>query len=186
MHLASSGLELFKLQLLARWSSDVILRYVRESPLSRVTSDYLRESQSHSLDSLLKSLEESKDMHKEKFSRLDDLTQEMIKSEMGLRKELSDLKAQVCHASSPLYVENLKSGAVHRAVGSPQSLPSSWTTPCGWRFGSSLFSRRTDLPEDWTRICDRCLPLERASVKEGSQLANVSDASQPEEDVGEA
>ena len=38
-HYAGLGLELFKLQVLARWTSPVILRYVAESPLTTITKD---------------------------------------------------------------------------------------------------------------------------------------------------
>ena len=41
-HLATLGLALWLIQLIARWSSDVILRYVREAPLAQVTQEYRR------------------------------------------------------------------------------------------------------------------------------------------------
>ena len=41
-HLASVGIELYKLSLLARWSSPVIMRYVGEAPMAEMTNDCKR------------------------------------------------------------------------------------------------------------------------------------------------
>ena len=39
-HWSRLGMELLKLQLFARWGSTTILRYVKEAPLSLLTSEY--------------------------------------------------------------------------------------------------------------------------------------------------
>ena len=46
-HLASMGIELFNIQLLARWQSDVILQYVMEAPMCLVTDDHKRKTLKH-------------------------------------------------------------------------------------------------------------------------------------------
>ena len=51
--LAGIGLDVFKIQLLGRWSSDVVLRYVRDAPLSIVSADYRRLMASRNLDAVM-------------------------------------------------------------------------------------------------------------------------------------
>ena len=53
-HLARVGIELFKIQLLARWQSNVIMRYVMDAPLSVVTQDY-RDKKANTLNDLVDS-----------------------------------------------------------------------------------------------------------------------------------
>lgn len=38
-YLASIGIEILKIQILARWESEVVLRYVREAPLATIATD---------------------------------------------------------------------------------------------------------------------------------------------------
>lgn len=40
--MASIGIEILKIQVLARWESDVVLRYVREAPLAAIATDVKR------------------------------------------------------------------------------------------------------------------------------------------------
>ena len=52
--LASMGLELFKIQLLARWASPIIMRYAATAPLRAITGDFRRLRQQSSLDDVIK------------------------------------------------------------------------------------------------------------------------------------
>ena len=51
--LAAAGIELFKIQLLARWKSPVIMRYAAEAPLVAITGDYRKASKSRDLNALM-------------------------------------------------------------------------------------------------------------------------------------
>ena len=44
---ASQGLELFKIQILARWGSAMVLRYVAEAPLQAITTDIKKRMSVH-------------------------------------------------------------------------------------------------------------------------------------------
>ena len=52
--LAAMGLELFKIQLLARWASPIIKRYAAAAPLQAVPGDFRRLRQQASLDDVIK------------------------------------------------------------------------------------------------------------------------------------
>ena len=54
--LAAMGLELFKIQLLARWASPIIMRYAAAAPLQAVTGDFRRLRQQATLDDVIKEL----------------------------------------------------------------------------------------------------------------------------------
>lgn len=45
--MASIGIEILKIQVLARWESDVVLRYVREAPLAAIATDVKRARPRH-------------------------------------------------------------------------------------------------------------------------------------------
>jgi hypothetical protein len=51
--LANAGLELYKLAVLARWASPVLLRYVGEAPLKSITDDCKRLLAGHNLHDVL-------------------------------------------------------------------------------------------------------------------------------------
>ena len=50
--LASQGISVANIQLLARWNSDIVLRYVPEVPLARLTEEYRRAQDSQHLHDL--------------------------------------------------------------------------------------------------------------------------------------
>ena len=173
--MAAHGLELFKLQLLARWSSDVILRYVRESPLKTLTSDYLRKQGANSVDEILAAMQSQSEEVKKRLESLDTRTMDMIKQEVSLRarqvasdppKTFSANSLEDYENKTLNLVENLKTGAVHRVLtGSAEISPMLWSTVCGWKFGKSPTDRPSNLPASWRSICEKCLPTERAEAR---------------------
>jgi hypothetical protein len=164
-------MELFKLQLLARWSSDVIRRYVRESPLSTLTSDYLKVAQGNSLEEIISHLQASTEEAHRKLEAFDSNTQMLLEVERRSRK--TALGAPPGQNLAPnvvvSYVENLKSEAVHKAlVYSADVSPLLWSTVCGWKFGKALVQRRESLSCSWSQICDKCLPAVRRQAKQNA------------------
>ena len=168
VHLASHGMELFKLQLLARWASDVILRYVRESPLTTLTTDYLKSENGCSLEEVLAQMQATTQGALDRIGSLDETSKRLLEQESALRRRVNELSKPVAASPAPpppLYVENLKSGAVHRALLSADFAPSMWATVCGWRYAHSAFQRHSALACGWFSICEKCCPHERAAAR---------------------
>ena len=134
----ANGIELLKLQLLARWSSDVILRYVRESPLCKITGDYLKSAKGSSLDEVLAQMQISVEAAVARIDELDSTTKQMLLQERSLREKTTAEKSEVS-IGEPKYIENMKTGAVHRSVGPWQvSSPNRWATARGRKYDLSV------------------------------------------------
>ena len=74
---------------------------------------------------------------------------------------IENLDAKVTALDRP-YVINLSTGKV-RAVLAQCGLPvEAWVTRCGWGFGVCRHRTTHELPAERGRLCERCLPAERA------------------------
>jgi hypothetical protein len=159
--LASMGLELSKIALLARWASNIIMRYVSEAPLVTLSEDCRR---------LLDGADSAR--------ALDELRSELRKctdklTELETRVKLSELREpEVKPDSQTRYVLNSISGVWHTSfVCNSRVSPLLWQTKCGWRFGNSVVEHAESLPDDLLRerCCNRCLP----EVARGASAASA-------------
>ena len=75
------------------------------------------------------------------------------------------------------FVKNLATGVVHLAAKQGSDL-SRWSAKCGWKLAGSSNATFLSVPEAlglYKLVCEKCMPLERASQKlalrrtEGSQ-----------------
>ena len=164
--LASVGIEICKTQLLGRWGSGVILRYVREAPLCVVSADYRRRMATEDIESVLRRLEAGPQLQV-LSSRLDDITAKALHDEAELRREIAVLReARGC--GGLIRNESLKHHAkvVHRVAVQGFGVPCGlWRTRCGWRFAASEYTPVNELPKLWSDICEKCLPEERSEAK---------------------
>jgi hypothetical protein len=165
-YLASIGLELFKLMVLARWAGPTILRYVSEAPLAHITADVKRLIAGDELHDVLKLVNTQSIEMDQKLVRL-------AQAETELAKQVEEMLAS---GAAPGYVSNHKSGAWHRVlIGDLGYLPCRWKTSCGWKFGDCAVTRSKRLPgaAPWYLLCDRCLVSERAVAKAAQGAANA-------------
>ena len=82
------------------------------------------------------------------------------------------------NAVPPRYVQNSKTGRVHRVARmSPELCTSAWTTVCGWQFGGRPH-RNVYVLTDYsnTTLCDKCLPSERAAAAAACESPGTSSA----------
>ena len=151
-HLAQMGLELYKLALLARWSSPVILRYVSEAPLRTISDDCRKLLAGSSLDQVLRDLAKKKVQASDSGMAIGNLKQAI--NELDQRVNRLALKGEFG------FLKNLVSGVHHRVafaqMGADRRL---WTTTCGWSFASSgaRYRMLSELGStDEHAVCDRC------------------------------
>jgi hypothetical protein len=61
-----------------------------------------------------------------------------------------------------------------------QSIPTSWRTRCGWKFGNKNFRWTDDAPTQEENVCDRCLPDLKANLTGSSDGTSSSSSDRSE------
>ena len=140
---AACGLELFKLQIFARWGSQCILRYVSDAPLANVTGDVLGSSsvvvESVPDRSVAKLLEAHIRDAMEQFH--------LLKTEL----------ANIDHRLNPSFVQNANTKTWHKVLTGGSSMPPcAWRSRCGWPFGWQLHVMTGSVPPVGSKLCDNC------------------------------
>lgn len=145
---ASIGLEMFKIQILARWGSPVILRYVSEAPLQTITMDVQKRM---SVDKVWNAISElDRNLSDMQVKAAEEVQVQSRKENPVRKKESSE--------SGVSWVINPKSGVWHAPMlFGTQFPPGSWRTKCGWFFGNAIFEVTERKPSN-NRLCDRCVP----------------------------
>ena len=173
--LAAAGIELFKIQLLARWKSPIIMRYAAEAPLQALTADYVRRHQKRELDDLVilaKETGQSKSNRAE-FDQINQTLFELILRESELR---SLLVGGEDGAFDGNFVRNTRSACWH------QQAPGTRSTRCGWAFETLPHELSSTLPSAaWHELCDSCLPkIQRARYHSRTRRLDSEPESAPE------
>ena len=164
--LASEGVHLYQIELMARWKSAMLIHYAKAAPLKKMSRDYVRnkvQQELHErLDELAQALEEVKKQGAAKLTQLEraEFIAERIKGPLRCmaQEEVALLKKQLLSAPSA-YIQNPDRRKTWHRVSVDGYLrpPSTWRTLCGWPHGVNSFVRSDDLPEG-ARKCDRCFP----------------------------
>ena len=151
------GLEVFKLQIFARWGSDAILRYVADIPLATITGEI--SGSSASAGQAVRTLSTLLETHVKN-------AQEQV---AVLRQEVTSVRGQL----HPSYVQNGQSQVWHHVLRAGITiLPTEWRAMCGWRFGLRSHTLTSTPPSDTVKWCDRC-----------SRLFSTGGASDDEDDM---
>ena len=165
--LAGMGIDLMLIQLMARWSSNVVLRYVSEAPLQRMSDTYRCKSAAQVLGTSIGELR-SQLLALQASAAADARTVQYLHDEVAL---LSAAGGKAGPSVAP-YIRNLGSGVVHRPLVWSLDIQSvHWRAYCGWAFGSGLMEPAHSLPDDATLICGCCFKPEKQAA-----LAPVRDS----------
>ncbi len=78
------------IQLLARWPSEVVLRYVADAPLLTVTAGYRRRPEGYDLERLLTASTAELALIRGRLAELDDRTLALLAAERDLRAQIAD------------------------------------------------------------------------------------------------
>ena len=157
--LTQARLEMFRIQLLARWSHKVITHYARLAPLTGLT-EHVRELQTvNSLATVIEELRTSVAELKAKHTNIEDHVIRELKDELAAKDDLQD----GIHKASK-FVINTDSKIFHK-VRMALDAPIFWRARCGWKFGVSVFAWVTTYPDDPKQLCDKCFYTERANLK---------------------
>ena len=170
--LASAGIPLLTIQLLGRWASDAICRYVAEAPLHSLAADLLqgaeRSRTERIVDDLKDRVAEVAKLHEALVAR----TREQAAAEAVVPVPPSQGQRD------PFFVVNemAPQRTIHKAwLGSEQDYPPSfWRAPCGWQYGLAAHTRAHSFPPGSRRLCRRCFCAERREAAGSSSSSSSS------------
>ena len=176
-HLASIGISLPVIMLLARGERSIIMRYVSETPLEAVTQDYKNLQCNSEITQYMKGLK-SEILQNIDFTASSET--ELVKDLQGKCQELQK-RLESIENDKGRYIVNTDptSGKFHSLLLDSRTLPpSEWKTRCGWKYGYSQHAVVQALTNNWKKICGTCLPLERRALQPDDTIdSDVSSAS---------
>ena len=149
VYLAAKRVELLRIQLLARWSSPIILHYARLAPLTGLTEHLKELEEVNSLGKVVKALKDDIASMQKKMT-MDDNTRKLLEREVQLAS------IQDAPAESTTYVINSKTRCCH-TVAYMAGHPDTWLTRCGFEFGVVPRELKDTPSTHWEDICHRCL-----------------------------
>ena len=154
-YLSGIGVELYKLALLARWSSPIIMRYVGEAPLATVTSDCRKLLAGAQLHTLVEDLNRKVEQN---LVRLESIA---VLPQSSLTAEARSPHGRHLYSANSICIRNDESLIWHFSLGDK--------TACGWTFDVTRTTSSRGLPADVKprALCDRCFP----AVRTDSMLA---------------
>ena len=167
--LAQEGLHVVQIELMARWSSPMILHYAKSAPLTRITEDYealrTRRELHQRLDELAKGLEALKrtPIGDDRHNQADVVQQAAMELPPAWRdlvnEKLDEFRKELIRRPSD-YVRNSETGVWHVVrEGGLNLVPVAWSACCGWPFGLAHFSRANVVPE-FGRKCVKCFGVD--------------------------
>ena len=171
-HLAKANIELWRIQLFGRWSSEAFLRYIRDAPLQNLYS-LANEA----------SLQQSIQAAKSELQRLGRDISEM-KNQIGVQlqatqemfEEVEPVETTETSAdpAKDSFVVNLAfAGKVHRILAWGNELhPRHWRTRCNWHFGRGHTAYMTAPSVPNGTKCRRCF-----RIRETESNSSVSNSS---------
>ena len=144
---AGHGMEIYKLQIFARWGSDVILRYVADSPLSQVGLQSSSSSSSSSSANKRHIAELST-----KVAKLAAFVEDAIAEVQALKADIARRTEESCLE----FVQHCTTKCWHEIlIGDLDTPPALWKTRCGWRFSHQPHNRSARVSCEGSK-CDRC------------------------------
>ena len=183
--LARKKVDLYRIQLFARWGSNAVLRYVQDAPLSvqsEIASEVLL---SPTIRDITTSVKELKDTAAGDEELARGVAARHATDVAHLRELVKDIAERLRNlegkqtGDKPPYVRNSGTGVVHRVlVGAVDVPPALWATACPWKFGKALHAERCGPPGETDAICERCFPEIAASrrCEEGAGSGSESEA----------
>ena len=189
MMLAAAGTPVSLIQLLGRWSSTAVERYIQQAPLATVPSipgNILNESQDGSAD-VSRSVQvpnpstpaalATRQSRQEGSSSRETRQQisGMVTKLAALESEVKALGGLIARPQETLIVRH-RSNIVHQsAVAEPQNEPVTWHTRCGWYYGCKRFFRVPTI-SDKQRRCQKCFQLEHSGVESPDGGSDADDS----------
>ena len=168
--LSKLGIELFKIQLLARWASPVVLHYAREAPLETLTTQVKSSIAGDTVKELVDKLRKEVDGLKAELAKLDNNTAYLLKMEAEVAR-LTDAQdeAAIDETAAKEFecVVNPVTKKCHRVL-IKSGVPKFWRARCSWDFGLTHHEFREGPVDGYKDLCDTCFHELRVARKAGA------------------
>jgi hypothetical protein len=168
--LAAHGIDINKIRILARHSSDAIMRYVAEAPLSTLRADLglpdasaIQAGVSRVISKRLKGLDDT----------VLDLEQRLAQCEQYVAQCRAGASSSSSHAAqvaptkfdTDSLILNTLSQAIHKVRQQSENV-----TLCGWDYTQALLKQTVSTVPSvescmWRQLCERCLPELRKEMQ---------------------
>jgi len=139
--MAGLGIPLATIQLIARWSSDVVTRYVGEAPLKDLTSTYRRAAAARDIEQIQSTPAfDPNDLKSDVLKLTTQILDEFKAEFVNARAPASAEPCLVTFCSLPFVVRPMANGRpakLHKVSTRDTGAkpPREWRTACGWAFG---------------------------------------------------
>ena len=174
------GVPVFQTQLMGRWGSMAILRYIQDAPLEVLPESIQEALSGPSLGSVVQEMATGDDQT-ELVRRIEEKLETQSVQIAACIHEIQALADRFKKNDSKAvhHVQNKATGVVHRiCFGGQLSIPELWTTACGWNFGTSD-RRRIDMEAALNlKHCKKCWRLSAGRAEPLHGEAHVSDSSE--------
>ena len=157
------------IMLLARWSSFVILRYIREAPLKALTYEYRHRSEEKNTKAVYSIEDASRLISTKTRKRIQDHASDYQRHEEKLLALADRIEKIDTRTRLPQFAKNRSSGIYHRA-DTTNPLETGFdnrVSACGWLYHSGNCRMSDKIPTGVSPdcLCSRCLPSERAAAR---------------------
>ena len=192
-YLAASGVPIALIQMLGRWSSNAIEKYIQSAPLAVVPDIPQRvlheEDDNVWFDPQHCAMIQPDSVHPRVISDpaeapMDFDPQLMEEDIKGLASQLADVKAMLEAPSENLIVRPRQTVVHIGTQFEKENNPQTWRTKCGWNYGTSRFFRIPHMSDEF-RQCRKCFghigAQQEASDESDSQSeeSSGSESSEP-------
>lgn len=177
MHMASLNIELWRIQLFGRWSSEAFLLYIRDAPLAQLDNLAAESTAQMSIQAAkeqLKDLLRQVETHRAQAGPVVEVSQNM----------LTDCEAALPALPAPILISDKlvrnrnAGGKVHLTLDmDPNCHPREWRTRCSWRFAlHDTDYEFVDKAPDKVR-CRKCFPHLRSQERSMSNSSSSNSSS---------
>ena len=179
--LAALGVEVAKIMILARWSSEAVFRYIKDAPLTNLPAE-------------VAALEEQEDLRNkigvlsgELASMQGRIAENEDRARADLAAAIAALTEKCAPAAQKMVVAKLsgrKRKVHHAAACEAEANPSEWRTLCGLAFAGWRFTRHASVesfPPD--SICKNCFVQELPAAVDSSTDRSSTDGSASSDEV---
>ena len=191
MMLANAKVPVYLIQLLGRWSSSAIERYIQQAPLTSVPSlpDGVLGSQSLQIPEaweaspstpgqLVSPPTPAPVVHQltQQVHQYDGRVPALASQVETLQREVQVMRGLISTPEAT-FVSRPRSRVVHISLIDEQSnIPQVWQTKCGWSYGCSRFFRLQVIEDRFTK-CKKCFPEEHGPDRIDSDDSDVANSS---------
>jgi hypothetical protein len=185
--LAALGVEVIKIMILARWSGDTVLRYIKDAPLANLPNEVLALEGKRDLVKMVAKTADGAEVLMTKVGNLETHVKTLAAERAVL---MTTLEAKAAAAEGPPFVSNGVSGRarkIHRILVYGIDLPpQEWRARCGFRFAFCGFTRHASLDKFASEVlCKKCCPNEVAAGSSDAPCSPSSAASSTSSEISD-